>query len=326
MTRLVRVELTRYRSRRVIALLLLLAALLAALVAAKTAWDSRPITPQEVATAKKDATLAAQRSEISADMKNCLANPQDYFGTGSTAQDCRDNLTASARSYLPRTPLDLRGTLKGNGLGVALSVAGLLVIAASLFGGSDWASGSMVNQLVFEPRRLRLWAAKGIAVTLASGLAALVVIGGFWLAVYLVAADRGVPHGSGVTSDIGWHLLRAVLFSMGAALGAFALTMLLRHTGATLALLFIITVGGEILTYLVPVDNVGPWTLGNNVNGWLETRMQFFDPTSGCARAGDCAGFQHIGHLQGGVYLLVLLAITVAVSALVFRRRDVGAS
>ena len=326
MTHLVRVELTRYRSRRVIALLLLLAALLAALVAAKTAWDSRPITAQEVATAKKDAELAAQRSDIRADLQNCLTSPEDYFGTGATAQDCRDNLTASARSYLPRTPLDLRGTLKGNGLGVALAVAGLLAVAASLFAGSDWASGSIVTQVVFEPRRIRLFAAKGIAVMVASGLVALVTVGGFWLAMYLVALDRDVPHGSGVTSDIGWHLLRAVLFSMGAALGAYALTMLLRHTAATLALLFVISVGGEILTYLVPVDNVGPWTVGNNVYGWLETRMQFFDPTSRCARVGDCDGFQHIGHLQGGVYLLVLLAVTVVGSALVFRRRDVGAA
>ena len=48
MTRLLRVELARYRSRRVIALLLLLAALVAALVAAKSAWDTRPITAQEL--------------------------------------------------------------------------------------------------------------------------------------------------------------------------------------------------------------------------------------------------------------------------------------
>ena len=57
MTRLVRVELARYRSRRVIALLLLLAAVVAALVAAKSAWDSRPITAQEAATARANAEM-----------------------------------------------------------------------------------------------------------------------------------------------------------------------------------------------------------------------------------------------------------------------------
>jgi hypothetical protein len=323
MTHLVRVELARYRSRRVIALLLLLTALLAALVAVKSAWDTRPITAQEAATAAKDAAVAAERSDIKADIAKCLADPEKYLFYGATADDCRGLLSASPRSYLPRHPLDLTGTLKGNGLGVALAIAGLLVIAASVFAGSDWASGSMVTQLLFEPRRSRLWAAKATAVTLASGVVALATVGGFWLAMYLVAVDRGVPHGSGVMSDVGWHLLRAVLFAMGAALGAFALTMLFRHAVATLALLFAISVGGEILTYLVPVDNVGRWTLGNNVYGWLETRMEFFDPTSRCARDGDCAGLTHISHLQGGLTLLGLLVVAVVVSLLVFRRRDV---
>jgi hypothetical protein len=325
MSHLVRVELTRYRSRRIIALVLLLTAVLAALVALKSAYDTRPITRQEAATAKKDAEIAAQRSDIRADLEHCLADPEAYLGTGATAQDCRDNLTAAPRSYLPRAPLDLSGTLKGNGLGVALTVAGLLVIAASIFAGSDWASGSMVNQLLFEPRRLRLWTAKALAVALASGVVALVTIGGFWLALYLVAVDRGVPHGSGVMSDVGWHVMRAVLLSMGAALGAYALTMLFRHAVATLALLFVYSVGGEILAVLLPFDNLGRWTLGNNVYGWLETRMAFFDPSAPCARIGDCEGLQHIGHLQAGVYLLSLLVLAVALSVLVFRRRDVQA-
>lgn len=325
MMRLLRVEFARYRARRIIALLLLLAALIAALVAFRSAWDTRPITAQEAATARKDADLHAQRSDIKADLQTCLADPGQYLGTGSTEQDCRDNLTAAPASYLPRKPLDLTGTLKGNGLGLALVVSALLVIAASTFAGSDWASGSIVNQLLFEPRRGRVWAAKAGAVTLASGVVALVVLGGFWLAMYLVAVDRDVPHDSTVMSDVGWHLLRAVLFAMGAALGAFALTTLFRHSVATLSLLFAYAVGGEILAVLVPIDNVGRWTLGNNVFGWLETYMKFFDPTAGCARSGDCEQLQHIDHLQGGLYLLVLLLIAVAPSLLVFRRRDVAA-
>jgi ABC-2 type transport system permease protein len=325
MTGLVRVELARYRSRRIIALLLLLAALIAALVAAKSAWDTRPITAQEAATAEKEAAIEADRSDIKADLAKCLADPESYLGTNSTAQDCRDNLVAAPKSYLPRKPLDLTGTLKGNGLGVALVVAGLLVIAASTFAGSDWASGSIVTQLLFEPRRTRLWTAKAIAVTLASGLAALVAIGGFWLAMYLVAVERDVPHGSAVMSDVGWHVLRAVLFSMGAALGTFALTMLFRHAVATLSLLFAYSVGGEILAVLVPVDNISRWTLGNNVFGWMETSLEYIDPTARCAGLGDCNRLQSISHLEAGGYLLALLAVAVLLSLVAFRRRDVGA-
>jgi cell division protein FtsB len=326
MTRLVRVELARYRTRRIIALLLVVAAAVAAVVAFKSAWDTRPITKQEAATARANADIQAERSDIKADLQRCLSDPENYLGTGATQQTCRDSLRAAPQSYLPRKPLDLNGTLKGNGLGVALVVAGLLVIAASTYAGSDWSSGSMSTQLLFEPRRGRVWAAKGIAVAVASGIAAIVVRGGFWLAMYLVAVDRDVPHGSDVMTDVGWHLLRAVLFCMGAAVGAYALTMLFRHSVATLSLLFAYSVGGEIVAFLVPVDNVGRWTLGNNVFGWLETRMEFFDPTARCAKAGDCESLQHIGHLQGGLYLLVLTLVALVPSVLAFRRRDVDAA
>jgi hypothetical protein len=192
MTPLVRVELARYRTRRIIALLLLLAAAVAAVVALKSAWDTRPITAQEAATARANADMEAERTDVKADLETCLADPESYLGTGATQQTCRDNLLAAPKSYLPREPLDLRGTLKGNGLGVVLVVAGLLVIAASTFAGSDWSSGAMSTQLLFEPRRGRVWLAKGVAVALASGFAALVTIGGFWLAMYLVAVVPSV--------------------------------------------------------------------------------------------------------------------------------------
>jgi ABC-2 type transport system permease protein len=323
MIRLVRVELTRFRSRRVIALLILLAAVLVALVAAKSAWDTRPISAQEAATAQKDADVAANRSDIKADLAKCLDDPAQYLGTGANAQECRDLLTAAPRSYLPRDPLDLTGTLKGNGIGAALLVAGLLVIAASTFAGSDWSSGSMTTQLLFEPRRARVWVAKAIAVTFASAVVSAVVLGGFWMALYLVAVNRDVPHGSDVVTDIGWHLLRAVVLAMGAALGAFALTMLFRYSVATLALLFAYSVGGEIVIFLLPLDGIARWSLGNNVFGWLETHFKYVDPTARCARHGDCIGPQHLSHAETGLYLLALLLVAATASLVAFRRRDV---
>lgn len=316
---LIGVELTRYRARRTIAALLLFAALLAALVAWKSAWDSRPPTKVEIATAQARAEHDASRSDVRADVAGCLKSPSDYLGTGATEQECRDQLTAASASYLPRQELDLTGTLKGNGLGLAILVIGLVIIAASTYAGADWASGSIGNQLIFEARRDRVWAAKATAVTLASGLAAAVVLGGFWLAMYLVAADRGVPHGSGVVHDLGWHLVRAVVLAMGAGLGAFALTMLFRHSVATLALLFAYAIGGELVVSLLPVDGVARWTLGNNVFGWLETRLEFF----ACSRLGSDCTRTYISHLDSGLYLLALLLVAVAASWLTFRRQDV---
>ncbi|MCW2755781.1 MAG: family transporter protein [Marmoricola sp.] len=322
MIHLVRTELARYRSRRVITLLLLLAALLAAVVAFQSAWETRPPSKAEIATAQAQAEVDAGRSDIQTDIDRCLADPGSYLGTGATAQECRNALSAAPTSYLTRSPLDLRGTLKGNGIGLALLIIVLLIIAASTFAGADWGSGSIRNQTLFEPRRSRLWAAKAIAVTLASGVAALVTLGGFWLTLYLVAASRGVDHSSAVVADVSWHLLRAVILAMAAGLGAFSLTMMFRRSVATLALLFVYSIGGEILISVLPFNDTGRWSLGNNVLGWLQTRLEYFDPHSPCSRLGTCAGPDHLGHGVTGLYLLVLVVLAGVSSWASFRRRD----
>jgi hypothetical protein len=288
-------------------------------VAFKTAWDTRPPSRLEIATAKAAAANDASRTDIQAQIDSCLKSPTEYFGYGGTSQECRDLQAGVNANYLPRHELDLEGTLKGNGLGLAVLVIGLIIIAASTFAGADWASGSIGNQLLFESRRDRVWSAKAVSVTLASGLTALVVLGGFWLTMYLIADNRGVPHGSAVVDDISWHLVRAVAMAMGAGLGAFALTMLLRHSVATLALLFAYAIGGELVVTLVPIDDIERWSLGNNVFGWLETRLEIF----GCSSLGSRCDQTHISHLDSGVYLLVLLLLAVGGSWLAFRRQDV---
>ncbi|MFL6158163.1 MAG: hypothetical protein ACJ72D_18885 [Marmoricola sp.] len=322
MNALIRVELTRFRSRRAIILLLAVAAFLAAYVAFQSAWDTRPPSATEVGTAQARADADAGRTDIKNDIASCEKDPTQYLGPGTTVQECKDTLTSATQSYLPRKPLSLTGTVKGNGIGITLLVIGLLVIAGSTFAGADWSSGLIRNQLVFEPRRSRLWAAKAAAVGIGSGLAALVVLGGFWLSLYLVAADRGVPHGSDVVGDVGWHLFRAVLLAIGAGVGAYALTMLFRNSAATLSLLFAYAVGGEILIYLLPFDGVARWSLGNNVFGLLETRLEFFDPTSRCVEVGNCVRPEHISHVDAGLYLLVVLAVACVTSVVAFRRRD----
>ena len=50
---------------------------------------------------------------------------------------------------------------QGSGLAVVVVVSLLLVLAGTTFAGHDWNSGSMSNQLLFEPRRARVWVAKG---------------------------------------------------------------------------------------------------------------------------------------------------------------------
>ena len=48
---------------------------------------------------------------------------------------------------------------------------------------------------------------------------------------------------------------------MGAGLWAFALTMIFRHTVATLALLFVYSLGGEIVVNLLPFEGAARWSV-----------------------------------------------------------------
>jgi hypothetical protein len=321
--RLLAVELNRFRSRRAIGFLVLAAVLVAVVLVGATAWNSRPLTEADRTDAAAQADLEGQRSELQAEVQACRADPEGYLGPDATADDCPSALIPSASSYYPRHALDLGSSLKNEGIGLALIVVGLIVIAASTFAGADWSSGSMTNQLVFEPRRTRVWLAKAAAVTIGSGLVAVVVLSGFWLALGAFAEARGISVSSSDVSEVVWHIARAVALSMGAALGAFALTMLFRHTVATLALLFVYSVGGEIAVNVLPFEGAGRWSVGNNAFGWLAAHHRYFDATIICTPGERCSSMQVMTHLEAGVFLGILVLISVVASIVWSQRRDV---
>lgn len=321
--RLLAVELNRFRSRRAIALLSLAALVVAVVLVGATAWDTRPLTEADRTDAVAQAELEGQRSEMLQEVRACRADPSGYLGPDATADDCAEALVPSAESYYPRDPLDLGDVLRSQGIGLALIVVGLMVIAGCTFAGADWSSGSLTNQLIFEPRRTRVWLAKAAAVVVGTGVLTLVVLSGFWLAVGLLAQARDITVPSSEVTEVAWHVARAVALSMGAGLGVFALTMVFRHTVATLALLFVYSVGGEIAVNLLPIEGAGRWSVGNNVFGWLATNHRYFDSTIVCTPGERCSSMQVLTHLEAGAFLSALLVIAVAVSLVWFHRRDV---
>lgn len=323
MIRLVRVELSRFFARRAIVGVLLLGVLVTGVLAAKTAHDTRPPSPQEVATATAQADLAADDSGNASTMAECVRDPAAMIGPGATDADCAARLLPSAQSLLPRHELNFTDALDDEGGRLAAFLIGLLVIAGTTFAGADWASRSIRNQLVFEPRRLRLWSAKAIAVSLAGAAYVLITLAGFWLALQLIAQARDLAIPDTELALVGWHVVRAVALGAGAALGAYALTMIFRHTVAALALLFVYAAGSEILVALLPANGLARWTIGNNVFGWLKPAFQYVDPTGRCAAYEECNPVHTLPYLDAGLFLLVLLAGAVVVSVVSFRRRDV---
>lgn len=322
--RLLGVELTRFRSRRAVALLLLAAAVLTAFITVTTVLGTRPVSAAERAEA--EAIAAEQRNDpvFERDLEMCRENPEGFLGPDGTADQCEEAVLPQAEWYLTRQPLDLEEQRGGTGVGLVILASTLLMVIASTFAGADWASGSVSNQLLFEPRRGRVWAAKAVAVLLGAVATTTLVQGAFWLTMFLVAESRGISTGAAVESAIAWGSARGVALAGVAALGAYALTMLFRHTVGTLAVLFAYAIGGEILLGSIPVDGMGGLTLSNNVFAWVFGGHDYFDPSIVCLPTQEfCDQMAHRGMWEGGVYLAVLVAAACVLSILLFRRRDI---
>lgn len=319
------VELTRLRLRRAVLVLLGLAAVIAILVFAGTAWDSRPVSGDELAQAEQQAAADAEQSWVKDSLKDCVENPGNW-GLPSTATeaDCEESIVPQPEHYVGRQPLDIADLRLGTGVALAGIVAGLLMIVSVTYAGHDWATGSMGNQLLFEPRRVRVWLTKAAAVALVAALASAVILGTFWLAIWALAESRDIAVSG---ADLGKILAlggRGVLVGAGAALAGYALTMLFRSTVATISLMFGIAVAGNILIGLLPVDDTERWLTPTNLYAVLVGRYEYtvFAP---CGPMGEsCDGVEKVITLtQGVVYFGVPLAVVIALSLWLFQRRDV---
>jgi hypothetical protein len=323
MTRLLRVELTRWSARRAVVLLLLAAALFTGVVAAQSIWETRPATSAEQADAQAQSDMLADDTGMKAELAECQRDPASYLGPGAVAGDCREALVPSATSLLPREELSLRRLLNGEAPRVIVLLVAVMVIAGATYAGADWTSDSISSQLTFQPSRARVWAAKAAVAAVASGLATAVVLAGYWGALLVAADVRDVGVTDATVRGIGWLALRGVALAMAAGLGSFALTMLFRHTVATLGLLFAYAAGGEVLTNLLPIHGASRWSVGNNVYGWLKDHFQYVDPAAGCKAFTSCDATKTLGHADAAWFLGALLVVAVAASLASFLRRDV---
>jgi hypothetical protein len=255
---------------------------------------------------------------------HCVEYPASYFGSDEIpASDC-PLPEADYRWYLTRAPLSLVEELGDTGKAAVIFLSGIAIIIGATFAGADWATGSMGNQLLFRPRRLQVWWAKGIAVALGVTAAAAVILALQWGAYLATAVVRDIGYPAGFVEDLLTTNLRGLALVMGGALGGFALTMLLRSTVGTLAVLFFYAVGGEALVAALPFERVSQWGLSNNVFAWLDDGFSVYDESISCTPSADGCFQQYTLSLShGAVYLGVMLAGAMAVSLLLFRRRDV---
>ena len=329
MMRLVATELTRLRWRRAVLVLLAAAILLPVLIGVGTAWNTRPYSPEEVeqayAQVREDPAFADE-------VRVCERRPRQY-GLQSGEQ-CEEEII-TWWSDLHREPLDPRVELHSSGVAVASLLLTLLVLVGTTFAGADWASGSMSNQLLFEPRRLRVWNAKAIAVGLTAALLAGVVMTLYWAGIYALAASRDIEIPGTLTGEVAWMVARCTFLAAVGAIGGYALTVLSRSTVFTLGAMFAASVVSTFVVAVLPLGSDRErWLPTNNLLAIMQGKATYWrEPPAECntsdpgtwdaALRSACNGRASVTVWDGLVFVLVPFVVLVVLSLWSYRRRDV---
>jgi ABC-2 type transport system permease protein len=322
--RVLGVELTRLRWRRAALTLLGACIVVPTIMLAVTAWNTRPVSAAELHVAQQRVEKLSQREDFQRILQACQRHPQ-RFGVAS-ADECQAATGPRVSWYLSRAPLDVADLSRGLGPTVCVLLAGLLMLMGTTFAGADWNSGSMSNQLLFEPRRLRIWGAKAGAVVVVSAVTSAVVLTGFWVAVLAVASSRGIDVPGHLTGLIRDQSLRGIALATAGALGAYAVTMFFRSTVATLGILFGVALVGSLILAGLGVSE--RWFPHVNVGAWLLDGAHYYvTPPAECASmprmTPECRGLRVVTKGDAAAYLGAFLAIAIVISTTAFRRRDV---
>lgn len=324
--RLLKVELTRLRWRRAVVVLLVACVALPLVLLAGYAWETRPISDADIAQAKEQAAQDAGQPWVAQEVAACEADPEIYLGPDGVATDCAEAVTPRYENYLYRGELDLGSLRTDVGAAAITIMTGLLMLIGTTYAGHDWNTGSMSNQLLFEPRRLRLWVAKGVAVLLTGALVGAVVLALFWGGAALLASSRDIAAAPGVWREVWETQARGVVaVGVGGLLG-YALTMLFRSTVATLSLMFGVAIAGSLVVVAVLGDSAARWLLPTNFLAFVLGGFSYYDPTA-CSQSSDgsvtgsCE--RVLPAVDGGIVLGVLVVVAVGLSLWSTQRRDV---
>ncbi|MGI8535441.1 MAG: ABC transporter permease subunit [Mycobacteriales bacterium] len=242
---LARAELRRFRSRRFIQVLLVLAALGYALAigfAAATAFGKT--TPAQLAAAERN--IAQIVEEQNRYREQCLNDANRPPGTEGlpAEQFCGPPNTAEnfpAEQFLDKQPFILAAALPAGGLAVAAATAALAFVLGATYVGAEWSSRSMVALLFWEPRRLKVMRVK-LGVLVGACVLLGVVSQALWWGTAIVMArtlGRTGPLPDGFYADLLAQQGRSVLLAVLTGLLGFAIANLVRNTGAALGVGFV---------------------------------------------------------------------------------------
>jgi hypothetical protein len=325
---LFRAELHRFRARRFIRLLLLLAVLgwVLATVIALLHYG----TPTAADHAQARQTMQQLVAQNEQGRQQCLNNPQAQGAPAglSPEEACGSPMTISdlnESDFLPKQPFDLasNGGRGAIGFGAAAAVLGFVI--GSTWIGAEWSSRSLVALLFWVPRRMSVFAAKIAVLTLAGVLLGVVAQVGWLVMAALLRAVDG--DGRALPPHFWEHLMatqgRAVLLTLLISLLGFGLTNLIRNTGAALGVGFVyFAIVETAVRALRPAWE--PWLLSSNAGALVSPgglKIYIFDAIG---RNGFTEPRVYLlTNLQAGIELTVVVVVIIGIGVWLFNRRDV---
>jgi ABC-2 type transport system permease protein len=257
--RLIASEVLRFRSRRLVVVLLVGAFLATTVGLVIAAFDSTPPT---------DAQIAAAEVRAREEVADCLV--ADYEGEqfeGTLEGFCREYFGDPA-DYLPShlALVDLPGILEGISsiTSILALVVGASVVAVS------WQTGTIGTILTWEPRRLRWFAARILVIAAGVAMMTLAIVSFLSAGLAAAATLRGTTLGTDGDwwSDVLTTSLRVAAAATISALIGAAVAAVGRHTAAALGVVFVWTAVIEgLIRGLRPTW--APWLLGDNLVSFL---------------------------------------------------------
>lgn len=275
------------------------------------------------ATAQRD----QQISQIAVQIDQCLKAPggsAEQCGTVPTTADFPVDQFLANDPFRPNQVPDYTAAV-----GAAVALAGFALGAT--FIGAEWSSRNVVAWLFFEPRRMRLMAAKLLAVT-----GAVLALSGVAQLIWAVTArwlinTRGLPVsslGDGAAQfwpDVLGVQIRAVLLAVPILWLGFGLANLIRNTAAALGIAFVyFAVVESVVRGISPAWQ--PYLLLTNVSAWIVHGGITVD---GAPVYNQQLGYVapesiHLSNLHGGITVLLYAAVVLLGSLALFQRRDIS--
>jgi ABC-2 type transport system permease protein len=300
--RLLASELLRFRSRRLVVVLLGAALGGSGVGAVIAGWQSTQPTEE---------VRAAARAQAEQQFRLCMNEFAEEDVDGSVEEFCREN-AGNATNYMPShlALAELPQILEG--ISSLTSILGL-VVGASIVAAS-WQTGTISTIFSWEPRRLRWFGARLAVVGSGVFVMTLLIVAFLSAALGVAAALRGSTElTDGWWRDFAGTSLRIAVISAVAALIGGAVAAVGRHTSAALGVVFVYTAVLEgLLRAFRPLWS--PWLLGDNIVSFVGWQTTEFGVASG----------SYV--LSPGRALFVILgyvAITLALGFTFVRIRDV---